>query len=209
MGRDHFYLIGFQAPSSLALNIFRDGTFTTSLVSLWPCITTITVNNFFLISDLNCFYFKAIPAYPGIPCSCQKSFSSSLVAHLGTGRSCKIFRKASPLWAEQPVSVTGEEFHLSNHICGRFWALSKRSMKVSLKKLPWWGNVRNTLDCVRWLAFTCINLHGQFLCPWARKRLRTGVLGQVWPTTSSEAAVWWGAENYSSALALKHMQRNT
>lgn len=108
MGRDHFYLIGFQAPSSLALNIFRDGTFTTSLVSLWPCITTITVNNFFLISDLNLFYFKAIPAYPGIPCSCQKSFSGSLVAHLGTGRSCKIFRKASPLWAEQPVSLSQE-----------------------------------------------------------------------------------------------------
>lgn len=44
------------------------------------------------------------------------------------------------------------------------------------------------LTCVRWPAFTCVNLHGQFLCPWARKSLRTGFLGQVWPWKSSKAA---------------------
>jgi len=37
-----------QAPTSLALNAFREGAFTTSLGNLFQCLTTFTVNNFFL-----------------------------------------------------------------------------------------------------------------------------------------------------------------
>ena len=40
-------------PSSLALNDTRDGAPTALLGSLFQCLTTLTVKNFFLISSLN------------------------------------------------------------------------------------------------------------------------------------------------------------
>ena len=42
-----------RATSSLALNASRDGASTTSLGSLFPCVTTLWVKNFLLISNLN------------------------------------------------------------------------------------------------------------------------------------------------------------
>jgi len=42
-----------RAPSNLALNVSRDGASTTSPGNLYQRFTTLTVNNFFLISSLN------------------------------------------------------------------------------------------------------------------------------------------------------------
>jgi len=43
-----------QAASNLVLNTSRDEAFTASLGSLHQCLTTLRVNNFFFVSDLNC-----------------------------------------------------------------------------------------------------------------------------------------------------------
>ena len=40
-----------RAPSSLALNVCRDGASTTSLGNLFQCFTTLIVKNFFFISS--------------------------------------------------------------------------------------------------------------------------------------------------------------
>lgn len=43
----------FKAPSSLALNTSRDEVSTASWSSLCQCLTTLKVNNFFLVTNLN------------------------------------------------------------------------------------------------------------------------------------------------------------
>ena len=54
IGRDTSHQIElFKAPFSLALNAYREGTLKTSLGNLFQCLTTLTVNSFFLISSLN------------------------------------------------------------------------------------------------------------------------------------------------------------
>jgi len=54
MSRDIFNWIRLLgAPSNLAWNVSRDGTSPTSLDNLGQGFTTVTVNNFFLISSLN------------------------------------------------------------------------------------------------------------------------------------------------------------
>ena len=42
-----------RAPSSLTLSVSRNGASTTSLGNLCQCLTTLTVKNFYLISNLN------------------------------------------------------------------------------------------------------------------------------------------------------------
>ena len=44
---------GAQSPSSLTLDVSRDGASTTSLGNLCQCLTTLTVKNIFLISSPN------------------------------------------------------------------------------------------------------------------------------------------------------------
>jgi len=54
MGRDTFHQTRLlKAPPSLALNTSREGAATTPLDNLFPCLTTLIVKNFFLISLLN------------------------------------------------------------------------------------------------------------------------------------------------------------
>ena len=54
MGRDTFHQTRLlQAPSILALDTAREGAATASLGNLCQCLTTLTVKNFFLISNLN------------------------------------------------------------------------------------------------------------------------------------------------------------
>lgn len=71
-----------------------------------------------------------------------------------------------------------------------------------------WGNYQwevmpwICLTCVRRPAFTCVSPRGQFLFPWARKRLRTGFLGQVWPWTSSRSAGSGGGQKTTGVLLL-------
>ena len=54
IGRDtSFQTRLLTVPSSLALNVYREGASTASLGNLLQCLTTLTVKNFFLISSLN------------------------------------------------------------------------------------------------------------------------------------------------------------
>ena len=50
-----------RAPFNLALNAFRDGTSTTSMGSLFKCLTTLWVPHFFLTSSLNLSSFSLKP----------------------------------------------------------------------------------------------------------------------------------------------------
>ena len=59
----------FKAPSSLALNAYREGASTASLGNLFQCLTTLAVKNFFLVSSLN------------LPFSCLKLFPPILSLH--------------------------------------------------------------------------------------------------------------------------------
>jgi len=63
MDRDAFhYMRLLKAPSSLAFNISRNGASTSSLRNLFWCLTTLIVQNFFLISKPKStfFQFKAL-----------------------------------------------------------------------------------------------------------------------------------------------------
>jgi len=54
MGRDPFHQPRvLQAPSNLALSTAREGAATASLGNLGQGLSTLTVKNFFLISNLN------------------------------------------------------------------------------------------------------------------------------------------------------------
>ena len=68
-----------KAPSSLALNASREGASTASLGNLFQCPTTLTVNNFFLISSLN------------LPSSSLKPFIPILSLHALTKKSPSSF----------------------------------------------------------------------------------------------------------------------
>jgi len=58
MDRDIFHQTRLlKAPFNLALNTARDGRATASLGNLGQGLTTLTVKNFFLISNLNLFFF--------------------------------------------------------------------------------------------------------------------------------------------------------
>jgi len=60
MGRDLFHQPRvLQAPSNLALDTAREGAATASLDSLGQCLTTLTLKNFFLISNLNLPFFSS------------------------------------------------------------------------------------------------------------------------------------------------------
>lgn len=50
-----------KAPPNLALNTFRDGASTISLGSLFLCLTTLVVKNFFLVSNQNLPSFSLKP----------------------------------------------------------------------------------------------------------------------------------------------------
>jgi len=61
MGRDNFHQPRLLiAPSNLALNTAREGAATASLGNLCQGLTTLRVQNFFLISDLNILSFRVI-----------------------------------------------------------------------------------------------------------------------------------------------------
>jgi len=54
MDRDTFHQTRLlRAPSNLALNTAREGAATASLGNLCQCLNTLTVKNFFLVSNLN------------------------------------------------------------------------------------------------------------------------------------------------------------
>ena len=62
MSRDIFHQTRlFKAASNLALNTAREGAATASLSNLFQCFTTLTVKNFFLISNLNLPSFSLQP----------------------------------------------------------------------------------------------------------------------------------------------------
>ena len=55
------YIRLLRAPSSLTLSISKDGASTASLGNLCQCLTTLTVKNFFLISNLILPFFLGKP----------------------------------------------------------------------------------------------------------------------------------------------------
>ena len=62
MSRDTFHQTGLlRAPPSLALNTARQGAATASLGNLCQGLTTLTVKNFFLTSNLNLPSFSLEP----------------------------------------------------------------------------------------------------------------------------------------------------
>jgi len=114
-----------KAPSSLALNVSRDGASTTSLGNLFQCFTTLVGKNFFLISSLNLpslshvttgLAKKIVPIFPIGPIQVLKGYS-------------KVSSRPSLLQAEQlhfshPVLV-GEVLQPSDHfrLCFIFWSI--------------------------------------------------------------------------------------
>jgi len=65
MSRDTFQQIKFfKALSNLVLNTARKGAVTTALRNVFQCLSTVTVKNYFLISNLNLllsFSLKSLP----------------------------------------------------------------------------------------------------------------------------------------------------
>jgi len=64
MGRDTFHQTRLlKAPANPALNTAREGAATASLGNLFQCFTTLTVKNFFFVSNLNLpsFSLKPLP----------------------------------------------------------------------------------------------------------------------------------------------------
>jgi len=91
-------------PSNLALNTAREGAATASLGSLCQGLTTLTVKNFFLISNLNPpSQFKAITPCPVTTGPCKKSLSILPLGPLQVLEGCgKVCPKPSLLQAQQP-----------------------------------------------------------------------------------------------------------
>jgi len=54
-----------RAPSNLTLSVPRDGASTTSLGSLGQGLTSLGVENFFLVSNLNLHSLSLKPSLPG------------------------------------------------------------------------------------------------------------------------------------------------
>ena len=93
-----------RATSSLALNASRDGASTPSLGNLFQCVITLTVKNFFLLSNLN------------LPCLSLKPFLLDLEGHN------EVSSKPSLLQAKQAQFsqsfLIGEVLQPSGHLSG-------------------------------------------------------------------------------------------
>ena len=101
MGRDIFNLIRLlKAPSNLER--FWDRASTTSLDSLFPCLTTLIIKNVFLISKLNLPSFSVKPSPLGLPLQAlvEKSFSIFLVSRIYILKRC-IKSGLSKLWTSR------------------------------------------------------------------------------------------------------------
>jgi len=124
MGRDVFHLIRLlEAPSNLALNTAREGAARAALGSLFQCLTTLTVKDFFLISKLN------LPSFSLKPSPLVLSLQAFVVPLQLSCRPLRVLEgcnKVSPepslLQAEQPQLsqpfLIAEVFQASNHLCG-------------------------------------------------------------------------------------------
>ena len=88
-----FEIRWLKAPSSLVMNVFREGAFTTLLGKLFQCLITFTAKNFFLISSLKMskstlFQFKMISPYPVATHYYEKSLFSFPVGPLQVLEGC-------------------------------------------------------------------------------------------------------------------------
>ena len=123
-----------KAPSNLALNTARKGTATTSLSNMCQGLTTLTVKNFFPISNLNLPFFslKPSPLVLSLHTLIKSPSPALLQAPPGTGSCSKVSLEPPLLQAEQPQlfqpSFIGMVFQPSNHCCGLLWTCSSRSM---------------------------------------------------------------------------------
>jgi len=95
----------------------REGESATSLGILVQCLTTLTVKNFFLISDLNLpsFSFKLLPLVLSLHTLVKSPSPAFLQSPFRYSASSLLHAKKSQL--SQPFLT--EVFHPSNHFCGR------------------------------------------------------------------------------------------
>jgi len=114
-----------QAPSNLGLNMTREGAATASLGNLRQGLTTLTVNNVFLIlnRNLQSFSFKPSPLVLSLQ-ALVKSPSPALLQALQVLEGCnKVSLQPSLLQAEQPQRsrplLTAEVLQPSDHCCGQ------------------------------------------------------------------------------------------
>jgi len=166
----------YPVPSNLALNTAREGAATASLGSLFQCFTTLTVKNFFLISNLNlpsfslqpfplvCHYapFWKVPLHP----SCRPLWppgSLSVMLHVVAGESDSW--DSQQVW-RKPASVQRVCKDLIVSVAGGpvktvwLWLVTEHSPSGNL-----WGQ-RNRVCLASWAA-CCEN----FLC---EKKLSNG-----------------------------------
>ena len=120
----HSYIRLPRAWSNLTLKVSREGASTTSLSNLFQCLTTLTVKDFFLISNL---YLPSLSLKPFplvlLPHTLLKSLSPSffwpplyiLKGHFPVTSEPSLFHTAQPQLS-QPV-LTGEVFHPLVYFC--------------------------------------------------------------------------------------------
>lgn len=85
MGRGIFlYIRLLKAPSNLILNTSKDGASTHSLGNLFQGLNTLTINNFFLVPNLNLlsYQFKIIALCPVTGGPSKKTLSAFPVSQL-------------------------------------------------------------------------------------------------------------------------------
>jgi len=111
-------------PSNLALNTARQGAATASLGNLFQCLTTLTVKNFFLISNLKLPSFSLKPFTLALSLhTLVKSPSPSLLCPLQVLEGCyKVSPEPALLQAEQPQLpqpvLIAEGLQPSDHLRG-------------------------------------------------------------------------------------------
>jgi len=107
-----------QSPIQPALEHVREGAATASPGNLFQCFTTLTVQNFFLMSNLNLSScsLKPLPLMLSLQ-ALVKSLYLSYKPPLSTERSPWSLLQAEQPQLSQPF-LTAEVFHPSHHFCG-------------------------------------------------------------------------------------------
>ena len=115
--------ISAQSPSNLTLGVCRDGAPTISLGNLCQCLTTLTVQIFLLVSNLN------LPSCP-VTTAPAKDSIPFLTAPFDTEGHSRLFPEPSPLHAAQPSSQPVLVGMCSIIFVALLWTHSNSSMSL-------------------------------------------------------------------------------
>ncbi|KAK4815356.1 hypothetical protein QYF61_001344 [Mycteria americana] len=137
-----------RAPSSLTLNVSRDGAPTTSLGNLCQCFTTVIVKKFFLISSLNLpsLSLKPLPLVLS-----QQALLKILKGHNKVSPKPSLLQ-AKPPQLSQPF-LTGEVFQPLDHFRGPPLDPLQQLHAFSVLKTPELDTVLQ--DTVGFLGYEC------------------------------------------------------